>query len=77
MPRDLDAMSTFIARVLVEEGCWIVEPRNHSDNYLLDLYSRLRTIPARIWSPTGKDTYEFARPGSRGHWVFVWVPEQK
>lgn len=72
-------MADFVASVLVREGCWVIEPTNiHNDSYIHNMLSKLRTIPARIWSPPGQSRYRFAERGQEGGtWFMVWMPEQK
>jgi hypothetical protein len=70
-------MAGFMARVLVREGAWVVEPsRYHNDSYISAFLDRLRVIPARIHRPPGKAPYRFAERGVRGRWFFVWVEDR-
>jgi hypothetical protein len=74
MARD---MAEFVARILVREGCWVVEPtRQHNDSYLRNLFEKLRHIPVRIYNPPNTSLYKFAERGQDGSWFFVWVPEE-
>jgi hypothetical protein len=70
-------MAEFMARVLVREGAWIVEPsRYHNDSYIDNFLGRLRHIPSRIHRPPGQAPYRFAERGATGRWFFVWVEDK-
>lgn len=74
---DNDDMAGFMARVLVREGAWVVEPsRYHNDSYIRQFLDRLRHIPARITNPPGTSQYKFAERGVKGRWFFVWVEDK-
>ena len=62
---DNDDMAGFMARVLVREGAWVVEPtRYHNDSYIGNFLGRLRHMPARIHHPPGKSQYQIRGTGS-------------
>lgn len=73
-------MFDFLARLIVKEGGWVIEPVRAAmdgDSYLRDLLGRLRTIPARIQGPDPKRRYRFAERGEHGTWYLVWIPDEK
>lgn len=67
----------FMTELATKEGAWVIEPTNealHRDNFLANLLSRLRNVPARISCPPGQRRDRFAERGERGRWLFVWIP---
>lgn len=73
-----ESLADFVARILVHEGAWVIEPVNeHGDNLLSRFLDRIRFVPARISSPAGESRYAFAERGARGKWFFVWVPASR
>jgi hypothetical protein len=71
-------MAEFMARVLVREGAWVVEPsRYHNDSYISNFLDRLRIVPSRIHAPADKSRFRFAERGARGRWFFVWVEDKE
>lgn len=72
----VDDMAAFMARVLVREGAWVVEPERRDGGFVHDFLSRLRHVPARIYQPAGRNPYRFAERGAEGQWFFIWVPDK-
>lgn len=73
----MDNMADFMARIMVKEGAWVIEPdRRHNDSYISHLLDRLRHVPARISHPFGTSRYRFAERNASGRWFFVWVEDK-
>lgn len=71
-----DDMAGYMARVLVREGAWVIEPERRDGGFVERLLQGIRTVPARIHQPTGRNPYRFAERGAEGKWFFIWVEDK-
>lgn len=69
-------MAEFMARVLVNEGCWVIEPLGKNGGFMEEFLKRLRMVPARIYNPAGTNRFKFAERKAEGKWFIVWVDER-
>lgn len=72
----VDDMAAFMARVLVREGCWVIEPERRDGGFVSEFLRRVRNVPARIYQPTGRNPYRFAERGAEGKWFLIWVEDK-